>query len=72
MGQLVGPVTVATKDGEIKVHLTLELNINLNTSDLNINVNAATVDDKPEAEKTNWVIPDFSSNKEKIPFGRKD
>ena len=71
MAQLIRPsdVKIITKDGELKVSITLDLNINMNGS-----IEAMSVDGKPSAKKETlddkvaWAIPDFVS--EKINFGK--
>ena len=75
MAQLIRPsdVKIITKDGELKVSITLDLNINMNGS-----IEAMSVDGKPSMKKENlidnlddkvtWAIPDFAS--EKIDFGK--
>jgi len=75
MAQLIRPsdVKIITKDGELKVSITLDLNINMNGS-----IEALSVDGKSTAsketsmgnaeDKVAWAIPDFVS--EKINFGK--
>jgi hypothetical protein len=75
MAQLIRPsdVKIITKDGELKVSITLDLNINMNGS-----IEALSVDGKSTAKKETsignaedkvaWAIPDFVS--EKINFGK--
>ena len=71
MAQLIRPsdVKIITKDGELKVSITLDLNINMNGS-----MEALSVDGKPTVKKETlddkvaWAIPDFVS--EKINFGK--
>ena len=64
------PTTVVeTKNGECKVHITLELNINLNG-------NVATVESVKnltpvKEDKVEWVIPEFDS-RIKLDFGKKE
>lgn len=71
MPQLIKPsdVKVLTKDGEIKVSITLDLNINLQ------DINNKKLDNdfqnnkiEQTEDKTIWQIPDFNS--EKINFGK--
>ena len=75
MPQLIKPsdVKVLTKDGEIKVSITLDLNVNLQDLDLkNKKLDNKTennkIDQQSIEDKTVWQIPDFSS--EKINFGK--
>ena len=77
MGNLIRPnqVRVVTKDGEIVVHLTLDLNINLNTGALTVSnlpapVRPAPVEEEPEVEDTKWEIPDFKVPDTKLIFGK--
>jgi hypothetical protein len=75
MAQLIRPsdVKIITKDGELKVSITLDLNINMNGS-----IEALSVDGKSTVKKETsidnaedkvaWAIPDFVS--EKINFGK--
>jgi hypothetical protein len=77
MAQLIRPsdVKIITKDGELKVSITLDLNINMNGS-----VGALSADGKSNAKKETlidnledkvaWAIPDFIP--EKIDFGKKN
>ena len=63
MGQLIQAQKVIVKDGELIVHLTIDLNINLGSiGDLVPNLV------KPEL-KTEFVVPTFESA-EKIKFGK--
>lgn len=76
MAQLIRPnqVKVITQDGEIKINLTLDLNLNLNGGNLSISEGKGSVPDfakEDENEKTEWIIPDFKSAKERKNFGQK-
>lgn len=71
MGSVSSPaqVTIVQKDGECKVHITLDININVNQ----VGVNVAIPEPKKEIEqeeKPLWSIPEFSKA-EKIKFGNK-
>lgn len=78
MPQLIKPgdVKIVSKDGEVKLSITLDLNINLGDlgisgvsgisgSGLNNSENKSLKDSE---EKVHWAIPDFTS--EKINFGK--
>ena len=75
MAQLIRPndVRIITKDGEVKVSITLDLNINMNGSVETMSVDSKsstrreTLVDSTE-DKVVWAIPDFES--EKIDFGK--
>lgn len=77
MPQLIKPsdVKVVTKDGEVKVSITLDLNINLTNLLEGMSLpstQSAKKENNSIAEnlddKVVWAIPDFSS--EKINFGK--
>lgn len=62
MPQLIRPgeTTVVTKDGEVKVHITLELVINVNG---NTEISAQAKESRDLEEDIEWIVPDFSSDK---------
>lgn len=77
MPQLIktGDVKVVSKDGEVKLSITLDLNINLGelqglglagTSSNNTKKEEKLLDNLEE--KVHWAVPDFTS--EKINFGK--
>jgi hypothetical protein len=71
MAQLIRPsdVKIITKDGELKVSITLDLNINMNGSIEALSVDGkSTVKKETLDDKVAWAIPDFVS--EKINFGK--
>lgn len=73
MAQLIRPsdVKIITKDGELKVSITLDLNINMNGSVETVSVDGkSTVKKEALDDKVAWAIPDFVS--EKINFGKKN
>ena len=73
MAQLIRPsdVKIITKDGELKVSITLDLNINMNGSMEALSVDGkSTVKKETLDDKVAWAIPDFVS--EKINFGKKN
>jgi hypothetical protein len=73
MAQLIRPsdVKIITKDGELKVSITLDLNINMNGSIEALSVDGkSTVKKETLDDKVAWAIPDFVS--EKINFGKKN
>jgi len=73
MPQLIKPgeVKVITKDGEVKISISLDLNINLGEISGGVNILGATGDktNKKEEDKVQWAIPDFAPT-EKINFGK--
>jgi hypothetical protein len=75
MAQLIRPsdVKIVTKDGELKVSITLDLNINMNGSIEAVSGDVKGMVSKKESlvdaeDKVAWAIPDFAS--EKINFGK--
>ena len=75
MPQLIktGDVKVVSKDGEVKLSITLDLNINLGElQGLSGLASGSAVENKKNIEaseeKVQWAIPDFTS--EKINFGK--
>jgi hypothetical protein len=71
MAQLIRPsdVKIITKDGELKVSITLDLNINMNGSIEALSVDGkSTIKKETSDDKVAWAIPDFVS--EKINFGK--
>ncbi len=73
MGNLIRPVQtqVVTKEGELLVHLTLDLNINLTTGNLTVTGSTAAPVEDAKKEDTQWEIPDFSSPNTKLNFGQR-
>lgn len=72
-----GQVKVETKEGEVELHITLDLNINLQTGDLKISAkneknieSSLSKEEETEEEMVKFEIPKFQS-KEKIKFGIK-
>ena len=71
-------IKVVTKNGEVTLHLKIDLNINLNGDIQNNpnNIYSKKSDDttiiNSSEEKTAWEIPDFSSIKTKLNFGKKE
>lgn len=77
MVQLVKPVQtkVVSKDGECHITLTLEINLNLNTQGISVSASASPAEklmEDKQKEKVDWAIPDFTMQKEKIKFGKKE
>lgn len=68
MAQLISPqVKVLTKDGEIEVHISIDLNLNLTTNGFIAESSVKSkpsIDDEPEK-----LIPSFSSGN-KVKFGK--
>jgi hypothetical protein len=63
MPQLINAQQVVVKDGELIVHLTLDMNININSSD-NVSVSTKAANENPE-----WEVPTFKSTP-KVKFGK--
>lgn len=75
MGELIKPtqVHVITREGEVKLNITIDLNINLNTGNIDVRQSNALekkVEKEDESEKTLWAIPNFTKQ-EKVKFGKK-
>jgi hypothetical protein len=51
-------VKVISKDGEVKVSISLDLNINLSGTE-GIAIQKKILDKSEESETTHWAIPDF-------------
>jgi hypothetical protein len=74
MPQLIKPndVKIVTKDGEVKISISLDLNINMGEISGGINIlksDAESKTTKKEEDKIQWAIPDFTPA-EKINFGK--
>lgn len=67
-----GQVKVETQNGEVELHITLDLNINLQTGDLQVlATKKKPLDlDEEKEEPVKFEIPKFAS-KEKVKFGIK-
>ncbi len=67
MPQLIRPnqVKIMTNDGEVNVHITLDLNVNLEGGVVNMSKK------QEEEEEAEILVPTFSPSK-KIKFGKKD
>lgn len=66
-----GEAKVVTKNGEVFVNIALELTIKLEGTGIQGAVSASggvSPSALPGADKVNWEMPDFSSNK--IDFGK--
>lgn len=72
MGNLIRPVQtkVVTKDGELVIHMTLDLNINLTTGNLSVTASPSAPKAVEEKEDTQWEIPDFTVPDTKLNFGK--
>lgn len=70
MPQIIKPkqVQIVTKDGEVSVHITLDVNLNISGHTITGSDPVAEKKREPEQE-TEWLIPEFSSSK--IKFGKK-
>jgi len=74
MPQLIKPndVKIVTKDGEVKISISLDLNINMGEISGGVNILKSDVESKTtkkEEDKIQWAIPDFAPT-EKINFGK--
>jgi hypothetical protein len=74
MPQLIKPndVRIVTKDGEVKISISLDLNINMGEISGGVNILKSDVESKTtkkEEDKIQWAIPDFAPT-EKINFGK--
>lgn len=74
MPQLIKPndVRIVTKDGEVKISISLDLNINMGEISGGVNILKSDVESKTtkkEEDKIQWAIPDFAPA-EKINFGK--
>ena len=72
MGNLIRPgqTRVITKDGELVIHMTLDLNINLTTGNLSVTASPSAPKAAEEKEDTHWEIPDFAVPDTKLNFGK--
>ena len=75
MPQLIQPnsVKITSREGELDIHITLDLNVNLSGVDLSQATKKAAEEDKkePVEDKPEWAIPTFTS-KDKVKFGKKE
>jgi hypothetical protein len=74
MPQLIKPndVKIVTKDGEVKISISLDLNINMGEISGGVNILKSDIESKAtkkEEDKIQWAIPDFTPA-EKINFGK--
>ena len=70
MVQLIKPhhVQITTKEGEVHVHLTLDINLNL----AGVNIGSTQQGSEPakDEDKVHWEVPEFTSSK--VKFGKGD
>jgi len=74
MPQLIKPgdVKIITKDGEVKISISLDLNINMGEISSGAGILKSNIEEKinkKEEDKVQWAIPDFAPT-EKINFGK--
>jgi hypothetical protein len=72
MPQRLPSAKIVTKDGEIVVHLLIDLNINVNTSGCGVTVSTAKqagVSTEKDEEETAWEVPTFGPAP-KVKFGK--
>jgi hypothetical protein len=74
MPQLIKPgdVKIITKDGEVKISISLDLNINMGEISSGVGILKSNIEEKinkKEEDKVQWAIPDFAPT-EKINFGK--
>ena len=75
MVQLIRPqqVQINSKDGELIVHITVDLNLNLTGAVAGVTQESQDKDAQAkEAEKIEWQVPEFSSAKVKFGKEQKD
>jgi hypothetical protein len=67
-------VKVISKDGEVTIHLNININLNGEIQNSQNLVYSKKIEDKTilnqEDEKTMWEIPDFTPIKNKVNFGK--
>lgn len=70
MVQLIKPqqVQISTKDGELLVHIMLDINLNLGDVRLGAAQRQDGEEPAKEEEKVEWQVPEFSSAK--VKFGK--
>ena len=61
-------IKVDSKNGEIKIDLSIELNINLKNDSVEVGVKEKVKEIPKEIEEQEWAIPDFSNSG--IEFGK--
>lgn len=82
MAQLIKPGSVkvvTNNNGEVVLHITLDLNVNLNSNNIQVSAQATESDQKNPLPKKStsvpknddWLIPDFGASP-KVNFGKKD
>lgn len=71
MPQLLQPTRIITKDGELIVHLMIDLNINVNTTGTGITVatSQGSQNEKEKEKDPEWELPTFGPAP-KIKFGK--
>ena len=74
MPQLIKPgdVKIITKDGEVKISISLDLNIIMGEISSGVGILKSNIEEKinkKEEDKVQWAIPDFAPT-EKINFGK--
>lgn len=67
-------VKIISKDGEVTIHLNININLNGEIQNSQNLVYSKKIEDKTilnqEDEKTMWEIPDFTPIKNKVNFGK--
>jgi len=67
-------VKVVSKDGEVTIHLNININLNGEIQNNQNLVYSKKIEDKTilsqEEDKTMWEIPDFTPIKNKVNFGK--
>jgi hypothetical protein len=71
VAQLIQPVSVVSKDGEVTLKITLDLNINVTTNGPQVSVSARPSGPEPKTEEkvAGWTIPEFGVG-ERLQFGK--
>ena len=68
MPQLIQPHKIVTRDGELTVHLTIDLNVNITNSG-DVTVSAGAVKQKDKEDDPVWEVPTFGPAP-KVKFGK--
>jgi hypothetical protein len=80
MAQLIKPGSVkvvTNNNGEVTLHITLDLNVNLNSNNIQVSAQSVQADQptpipkkpNPVPKNDDWLIPDFSASP-KVNFGK--
>ena len=72
MVQLIKPqqVSISTKEGELLIHLTLDINVNAGNARIGTEVQEGEERSAEPTEKVDWAIPEFTSGR--VKFGKEE